>query len=329
MSDRLLCVALPVRNGANYLAAALDSILSQSYRDFDLFVSDNASDDETPAILAGYAARDPRVKISRSDALISQQDNMNRAVGLADTPWVKLFCHDDLMLPDCLTRLVAAIEQVSGSDVALIGNGERHLFGDSFMTDGVAHGELLVMPGHEAIARKLWNVAQAVPFPAITTATVRKDAFLAAGGFDTRYIYFDIFCWLELLMRHDYGVDTQALTVNRIHAGQVAQLGRRSLRELSDFRDFLPRFVARHGVTLHMGTKARLRLRLMPAAIAARAIAVQIRAGRWRDAWAMVGQIPLHYWPLMLPLVPRAWLHERRMILEDARHIPIEFLYPA
>jgi glycosyltransferase involved in cell wall biosynthesis len=98
MSERLLCVALPVRNGANYLAAALDSILAQTYRDFDLHVSDNASSDETPAILAAYAARDARVKVSRTEALIPQQANMNRAMALADTPWVKLFCHDDLML---------------------------------------------------------------------------------------------------------------------------------------------------------------------------------------------------------------------------------------
>ncbi len=329
MSRRLLSVALPVRNGANYLAAALDSILAQDCRDFDLFVSDNASTDETPAILAEYAARDPRVKASRCAALISQQANMNRAVALADTPWVKLFCHDDLMLPDCLARLSAAIAQVADSNVALIGNGERHLFGDSFMTDGVVGGQLLVMPGHEAIARKLWHVAPAMPFPAVTTATVRKDAFLEAGQFDGRYVYFDIFCWLELLMRHDYAVDTRALTVNRIHAGQVAQAGRRSLREFNDFRDFLPRFVDRHGTSLGMGAKARLRLRLMPAAIAARAIAVQIRAGRWREALAMAGRMPPHYWPLMVPLVSRALRNERRITRENARHVPIEFLYPA
>ena len=328
MSERLLSVALPVHNGANYLAAALDSILGQSYRDFDLFVSDNASTDETAQILASYAARDPRVKVSRIADLIPQQANMNRAMALADTPWVKLFCHDDLMLPDCLARLAHAIGQVAGSNVALIGNGERHLFGDRFMTEGVANGTLIVMSGRDAIARKLWNVSEAVPFPAITTATVRKDAFLAAGCFDQRYLYFDIFCWLELLMRHDYAVDTQALTVNRIHAAQVAQHARRSLREVADFRDFLPGFVARHGTTLGMNAKARLRLKLMPAALAARAIAVQLRAGRRRDALDMVRRLPVPYWPLMLPLVPRALGNERRITREHARHVPIEFLYP-
>ena len=123
-----------MRNGANYLAAALDSILAQSYRDFDLFVSDNASDRRRRTAILARLCRPatPASRVSRTDEVIAQPANMNRAVALTDTPWVKLFCHDDLMLPDCLARLAAAITRVAGSDVALIGNGERHLFGDRF-----------------------------------------------------------------------------------------------------------------------------------------------------------------------------------------------------
>lgn len=324
-----ISVALPVRNGANYLAAALDSILAQSFTAFELHVSDNASDDATPAILADYAARDARVKISRSAELIPQADNVNRAVRLSTSPWIKLFCHDDLMREDCLAQIVAAIDSVAGSNTALIGNGEQHLFGNGYLSPPPPDKGLLRFEGRDAIARKLWDVKRAVPFPALTTATVRRDAFEAAGGFDPRYLYFDLFCWLELLTRYDYAVVTAPLTVNRIHVAQVAAQARASLREVADFRGYLPEFVKRHGAALGMGAKARLRLRLMPASLAARAVAGDLLAGRKGRALRTFAKVPAVYWPVLPPLVLRALRVEKVRLADLAKHVPADMLYPA
>ena len=329
MTAPLLSVALPVRNGANYLAAALDSILAQSFADFELHVSDNASDDATPAILADYAARDSRVKVSRSAELIPQAANVNRAVRLSASPWIKLFCHDDLMQVDCLAQIAAAIGEVAGTRTALIGNGERHLFGNGYLAPALPEQGLLQLAGRDAIARKLWDVKRAVPFPALTTATVRRDAFEAAGGFDPRYLYFDLFCWLELLTRYDYAVVTAPLTINRIHAEQVAVLARASLRELDDFRGFLPEFVKRHGAALGMDAKARLRLRLIPAALAARGVAGDLIAGRKGRALRTFAKAPAGYWPLLPLLVVRAVRSERVRLGKLAQDVPAELLYPA
>lgn len=329
MTAPLISIALPVRNGANYLAEALDSILAQSHAEFELHVSDNASDDETQQILADYAARDPRVRVSRCAELIPQAANVNRAVQLTASPWVKLFCHDDVMEPDCLARLVAAIAALEGSQVALIGNGERHMFDNGFVTDPPVDEGLLQLSGRETIARKLWDVRRAVPFPALTTATVRRDAWEEVGGFDSSYLYFDLFCWLELLTRHDYAVLGKALTRNRIHGGQVAVQARASLRELGDFRGFLPAFVARHGAELGIDSRARLRLRLIPAALGARAVAGDLVAGRPRRALTTAGKVPPIYWPVLPVLVLRAWQQERAKLARFAPHVPRELLYPA
>ena len=329
MTVPLICVALPVRNGANYLAQALDSILAQSHADFELHVSDNASDDATPQILAEYAARDPRVKVSRSAELIPQAANVNRAVRLTASPWVKLFCHDDLMEPDCLQRTVAAIAGLQSSQVGLIGNGERYIFGDTHLSAAPQDQGVLQLPGRETVARKLWDVKRAVPFPALTTATVRRDAFEAVGGFDPRYLYFDLFTWLELLTRYDYAVITAPLTRNRIHSGQVAVQARASLRELADFREFLPDFVERHGADLGITARARMRLKLMPAALGARAVSSELSAGRYGRALATAWRVPVIYWPVLPVLVARAWRHDRARLAELARHVPREVLYPA
>ena len=329
MTAPLISVALPVRNGANFLGEALDSILSQTYADFELHVSDNASDDATPEILADYAARDTRVQVSRSADLIPQAANVNRAVRLCSSPWIKLFCHDDLMREDCLAQISGAIAVVVGSATGLIGNGEQHLFGNGYLAPPSTAQGLLRLTGHDAIARKLWDVKRAVPFPALTTATVRRDAFEAAGGFDARYLYFDLFCWLELLTHYDYAVVNAPLTVNRIHGAQVAVQARASLREQQDFRGFLPEFVGRHGAALGITMRARARLRLIPAAFAARAVAGDLIANRKSRALRTLFRAPAIYWPLLPLLVVRAVRNERARLSALAAHVPPEVLYPA
>ena len=328
LPEPMIAVALPVRNGANYLALALDSILAQTMGDFTLHVSDNASDDATPDILADYARRDPRVRVSRSPELIPQAANVNRGVRLTGSAWVKLFCHDDIMREDCLAALVQAIGSLEHSGVALIGNGEQHLFGNGYLTDPPAETGFLQLSGRDTIARKLWDVSRAVPFPALTTATVRRDAFEKVGGFDPRYLYFDLFCWLELLTHYDYAVVPAPLTINRIHAGQVAVQARASLRELQDFRAFLPEFVARHGAELGIDARARMRLRLIPAALGARGIAGELAAGRGGRALRSFTNMPIAYWPVLPPLVLRAWRQERVKMAALGAHVPAELLYP-
>ena len=59
-----LSIGLPVFNGQDYLASAIESILAQTYSDFELIISDNASTDNTPAICDEYARRDNRVRVT-------------------------------------------------------------------------------------------------------------------------------------------------------------------------------------------------------------------------------------------------------------------------
>ena len=68
MEQRSPCVtvALPVYNGERYLAGALEAILGQTFKDFELIISDNASTDGTEAICRSFAERDPRVRYART-----------------------------------------------------------------------------------------------------------------------------------------------------------------------------------------------------------------------------------------------------------------------
>lgn len=328
MSAPLLSVALPVRNGANFLAEALDSILAQTMGDFVLHVSDNASTDATPDILANYARRDARVQVSRSPDSLSQVANTNRAVGLTDTRWVKLFCHDDLMRADCLAQLAETITGLGDSKVALIGNGEQHLFDNGHLTDPVPDGPPRFMSGRTALRARFSGRASDCGVPSITTATVRRDVFLDQGGFDGRYVYFEIFRWYELLVDWDFGYVPASLTVNRIHGRQVAADARGSLRSAQDHRLFVSELLARHGATLGFGWRSRAFARLIPLGCAATEIATEIRLGQaWRVPH-MLSQMPLAWLPLIGPLVVRAWRAESRRTAALRGKVPTALIYP-
>ena len=328
MTAPLLSVALPVRNGANYLAAALDSILAQSFADFELHVSDNASDDATPAILAEYAARDPRVKVSRSAELLGQVANMNRAVALADTRWVRMICHDDLLRPDCMAQTLAAVKAFDGTRVALIGNDERHLFANGYCTPVAQDKPLQSFGGSGVLKRRFSGAGEAVVLPSITTATFRKSVFDQMGGFDDRWVHFDIFLWYRFLTEWDYGWVPAQLSTNRIHGRQVAVDARSELRSVLDFRAFIPLFIREFGDKLDLTMTERARGKLLPLGVAAATIAAELQAGRLNRVMRGLRVLPVHWLPLLVPLVARAVVQERRRLKTLQGHVPMKLIYP-
>jgi glycosyltransferase involved in cell wall biosynthesis len=104
-------IGLPVRDGENYLAGALESILAQTYSDFELIISDNASTDRTEEICRAYAARDGRIQYFRNEENLGAAENFNHALELAAGEYFKWAAHDDLCAPDYLARCVEILDR--------------------------------------------------------------------------------------------------------------------------------------------------------------------------------------------------------------------------
>ena len=104
-------IGLPVYNGDNYLAAAIDSILAQSYGDFDLLISDNASTDGTEEICRAYVKRDPRIRYIRQAQNAGAAANHNLIVPMTDSVYFKWAAHDDLLAPDFLAACVDVLDR--------------------------------------------------------------------------------------------------------------------------------------------------------------------------------------------------------------------------
>lgn len=103
-------LAVPVRNGEAFLRRCLDSALAQDYQDFEVVVSDNASDDRTPEILAEYAARDPRVRVFTNEADIGLIENVNRVFHLSRGEYFRWLGADDWLEPTYLSRCVPSLD---------------------------------------------------------------------------------------------------------------------------------------------------------------------------------------------------------------------------
>jgi polysaccharide pyruvyl transferase WcaK-like protein/glycosyltransferase involved in cell wall biosynthesis len=105
-----LSVGLPTYNGEEYLASALDSLLAQTFTDFELIISDNASTDATESIARAYAARDPRIRYVRHPQNRGSAFNHTYVIREARGEYFKWASDDDLYAPDLLERCVEALD---------------------------------------------------------------------------------------------------------------------------------------------------------------------------------------------------------------------------
>jgi glycosyltransferase involved in cell wall biosynthesis len=104
-------IGMPVYNREPYIPAVLDSVLSQTYRDFELLISDNASTDRTEAIGREYAARDSRIRYVRNATNLGLAGNYNSVFRLAVGEYFRWVAGDDLCAPESLAACVEVLDR--------------------------------------------------------------------------------------------------------------------------------------------------------------------------------------------------------------------------
>ena len=104
-------IGMPVYNGQNYVSQAIESILSQTYTDFELVISDNASEDATEDICREYAGRDQRICYYRNEKNLGAAFNFNRTFELSKGQYFKWVGHDDVCIATYLEKCVAALDE--------------------------------------------------------------------------------------------------------------------------------------------------------------------------------------------------------------------------
>jgi len=104
-------IGLPVYNGENFVAESIQSILDQTYRDFELIISDNASTDRTQDICVELASRDPRIRYHRQARNLGCALNSNFVFHQAKGEYFKWISHDDLHAPQFVEKCVEVLDR--------------------------------------------------------------------------------------------------------------------------------------------------------------------------------------------------------------------------
>lgn len=105
-----ISIGLPVYNGEKFLKESLDSLLAQTFTDFEIIICDNASTDETEKICRGYAAKDKRIRYYRNEHNLGAAPNYNRTFELAKGEYFKWAADDDICAPTLLERCIEVLD---------------------------------------------------------------------------------------------------------------------------------------------------------------------------------------------------------------------------
>lgn len=208
----LVSVLTPVHNGEEHLAACIDSVLAQSYDHWRYTIVDNCSSDRTAEIAAGYAAREPRIRVQRNAELLDIIANHGFTLRQADpaSRYAKIVFADDWLYPDCLARMVELAEAHPSVGVV----GAYGLSGPKVSWDGLPP-DRAVVPG-KAMCR--WRLRGGpYVFGTLTSLLFRTDLLPGLRAFDDPdNLQADTDACFELLQRSDFGFVHQVLSFTRV-----------------------------------------------------------------------------------------------------------------
>lgn len=171
-------------NEERFLAEAVESVLAQTFGDFELIITDDGSTDATPQLAASYAERDSeRIRVIRAERNQGKPFALNRALAIRRGELIAWLDGDDVMLPDKLARQVAALDedpQAAGCshDAEMFESSGGHVIG---RFSQVANGRPLRSGGIE-----LWFDPT---YKMLPSATMIRSSLCPPGGFDERLTF--------------------------------------------------------------------------------------------------------------------------------------------
>jgi glycosyltransferase involved in cell wall biosynthesis len=218
VSNPRLSVVVPAFNNGAFIAATLRSILNQTFRDFELVVSDHGSQDDTLDVVTGFAS-DERLRVLRTEPGGGAQRNWNRVTAAARGTYLKLVCGDDVLHPACLERQLAEIQDRPQVTLVASRRDVIDAHGAPLLQRRGLPGLQGEVPGDAAIRATVRSGVNIFGEPACVL--MRTQDVLAVGGWSTTAQYLiDLDLYVRLLRQGDLFALPQSLAAFRVSASQ-------------------------------------------------------------------------------------------------------------
>ncbi len=256
----LVSILTPVYNGASYLPECVESVLAQTYPNFEYIIVNNCSTDGTLDIATRYAARDSRIKVHTNEEFVDVIANHNLAFSLMSPAarYCKVVSADDAIFPECLVKMVDLFE--ANPQVGIVGTYQ--VSGTVVKWQGFKYPET-VIPGRE-LGRRLFLSGQefvegqpVLGFGSPTSLMYRADLVRSAQAFyPNPSPHSDTSACFKSLQSSDFGFVYDLLAYERIHSetqtSTSLKLNRYLSASLSDLLQYGPYYLTEMEMQLQL-----------------------------------------------------------------------------
>jgi len=241
-----ISVCIPTFNGAEHIRECLESVLAQTFADFEILVVEDRSSDETPEIIAEYMRRDARIRIVQNNENLGLVANWNRCVDLSKGRFIKFAFQDDVLFPECLARLMRLVEETRRPMVFC----SRELWFDEQIDQSIRDE----YDRHATLKRLFAGVTQVSPediiamvkarpinfFGEPTTALLDRTLFKRFGPFNTFLVHHsDVEYWIRVGIHTGIAFTAENLAAFRLHPSSTSSFNRTKRSFRAEYLDEL------------------------------------------------------------------------------------------
>ncbi|PXF54981.1 MAG: glycosyltransferase family 2 protein [Deltaproteobacteria bacterium] len=211
-------IVTPVYNTEKYIAECIESVLSQTYTNWEYIIVDNQSVDKTNEIAQYYAEKDKRIRIYNNENFLNMMQNWNHAISQISpkSKYFKVVHADDWLFPECIEKMVEVAEE--NPSVGIVGS--YRLDENKVNLDGLPYPSH-ALPGHQVCRLILLHGLHLFGSP--TSLLIRSDLALNREKFyNESNIQADTEVCFDILQNNDFGFVHQVLTFTRRHNETVS-----------------------------------------------------------------------------------------------------------
>jgi glycosyltransferase involved in cell wall biosynthesis len=213
-SQPFVSVVTPVYNGEKYLAECIESVLCQTYDNWEYVIVNNCSADRTREIAQEYAMKDSRIRVHDNEKFLNAMENHNHTFRLIspESKYCKVLHADDFLFPECLKEMVKAAEKNPTAGII----SSYTIKGTKVREEKLPY-PVTFLTGCEVCRASLLDMTY-IFGTTPTTVLIRSDVLRKNEHFYCESLWADVEACFEILQSADFAFVHQILTYSRVHA---------------------------------------------------------------------------------------------------------------